>query len=150
MPQSLSHILIHVIFSTRNRTPCIAPEIRPALHAFLAGVARETGNECPRVGGVADHVHLAVRLSRTMTVAQLVEDLKTASSKWLKTKTPELSDFAWQRGYGVFSVGPTDGDALFAYIDNQEEHHRTKTFEEESRMFCRKYGAPLDERYAWD
>lgn len=150
MPQSLSHILIHVIFSTHQRTPWITPEIRSDLHAFLAGVAREAGHECPRVGGVADHVHLAVRLSRTVTIAQLVEDLKTSSSKWMKKRTPESADFTWQRGYGAFSVSPSDADKLFAYIDNQEEHHRTKSFQEEFRMFCQKYSLPLDERYVWD
>lgn len=128
--------------------PC--PAIRPALHAYLATVARETGCECPRVGGVADHVHLAVRLSRTVTLAALVEELKTSSSKWLKTQAPEFGGFAWQRGYGAFSVGPADLEALVAYIDGQEEHHRTKTFQDEYRAFLTKYHVAYDERYVWD
>jgi REP element-mobilizing transposase RayT len=102
------------------------------------------------VGGVADHVHLAVRLSRTVTVAGLVEELKTSSSKWLKTQSPELMTFAWQRGYGAFSVGPADLNAVIAYIDGQEEHHRTRTFQEEYRAFLTKYRIEFDERYAWD
>ncbi|MDI6740064.1 MAG: transposase [Candidatus Edwardsbacteria bacterium] len=99
---------------------------------------------------MADHVHLAIQLSRTITVAALVEKVKTSSSKRLKTQSPELRGFAWQRGYGVFSVGPPDLDALLAYIDNQEEHHRTRTFHDEYRAFLTKYRVTYDERYVWD
>ena len=150
MPQSLSLVVIHVIFSTTERRALIDAITRPKLHAYLATVARNSGCECYRVGGVADHVHLAIRLSRTVTIANLVENLKTSSSKWLKTESPSFMPFAWQRGYGCFSVGPTDLDALCAYIENQEEHHRTRTFQEEFRMFLKKYGVEHDEAYVWD
>ena len=150
MPQSLANVIVHLVFSTKDRCACLGPSLRPALHAYLATVARNAGCDCPRVGGVADHVHLAVRLSRTVTIAALVEELKTTSSKWLKAQAPELAGFAWQRGYGAFSVGPTDLDALLAYIDNQEEHHRTKTFQDEYRIFLAKHGVEFDERYVWD
>ena len=95
MPQSLSFILIHVVFSTKDRAPTLDTSVRPALHAYLATVARNAGCECYRVGGVVDHVHLAIRISRTMAIAQLVEELKTSSSKWLKTQPPTLAGFAW-------------------------------------------------------
>jgi len=150
MPQSLSYLLTHIVFSTKDRAPVLDATVRPALHAYLATVARNVDCECFRVGGVADHVHLAVRLSRTTTMAQLVEELKTSSSKWLKTQSPALSAFTWQRGYGAFSVGPSDLDALLHYIDNQEEHHRTRTFQYEYRAFLTKYGIAYDERYVWD
>jgi REP element-mobilizing transposase RayT len=150
MPQSLSLILVHLVFSTKDRQPFLASSIRPALHAYLATVARNANCECYRAGGVTDHVHLAIRLPRTLTIASLVEELKTSSSKWLKTQSPDLTTFAWQRGYGVFSVGPSDLDALRAYIDNQEEHHRTRTFQEEYRTFLKKYGVEYDEAYVWD
>jgi REP element-mobilizing transposase RayT len=150
MPQSLSLVVIHTIFSTKERRPLIDPATRPKLHAYLATVARNADCECYRVGGVADHVHLAVRLSRTLTIAQLVENLKTSSSKWLKTESSDLADFSWQRGYGCFSVGPTDLDSLCAYIDNQPEHHRTRTFQDELRMFLKKYGMEYNEAYVWD
>jgi len=103
-----------------------------------------------RVGGTVDHVHLAIRFSRTITIAKLVEELKTSSTKWIKTRSPKLAGFAWQRGYGAFSVGPADIDALLAYIDTQEEHHRTRTFQEEYRTFLKKYGVEYDELYVWD
>ena len=150
MPQSLSNLLTHIVFSTKDRTPVLDATVRPALHAYLATVARNLDCECFRVGGVADHVHLAVRLSRTLTMAKLIEELKTSSSRWLKTQSPALAAFAWQRGYGAFSVGPSDLNALLHYIDTQEEHHRTRTFQDEYRAFLNKYGIEYDERYVWD
>lgn len=150
MPQSLSFLLVHVVFSTKDRAPVLDASVRPALHAYLATVARNADCECYRVGGVADHVHLAIRLARTVTTAKLVEELKTSSSKWLKTQSPTLATFAWQRGYGAFSAGPSDLDVLRHYIDIQEEHHRTRTFQEEYRSFLKKYGVEYDEAYVWD
>jgi len=150
MPQSLSLVIIHIIFSTKEREPFVHADVRPNLHSYLATVARNADCECYRVGGVEDHVHLAIRLSRTLTIADLVEDLKTSSSKWLKTQGPNLVKFAWQRGYGCFSVGPADLPALSSYIDGQEEHHRKRTFQEEFRMFLKKYGVKYEEAYVWD
>ncbi|MGA2246694.1 MAG: IS200/IS605 family transposase [Verrucomicrobiota bacterium] len=131
MPQSLSLVVVHVIFSTKERRPFFEPDTRAKLHAYLATVARNADCEGYRVGGVADHVHLAIRLSRTITIAGLVENLKTSSSKWLKTQSAKLASFAWQRGYACFSVGPVDLDSLCAYIDDQEKHHSQRTFQEE-------------------
>ncbi len=150
MPQSLSLLIVHVIFSTKERQPLIDAEVRSKLHAYLATVARNAGCEAYRVGGVADHVHLAIRLSRTLTAANLFEELKTSSSKWLKTQSSKLGAFAWQRGYAAFSVGPSDLEAVCAYVDAQEEHHRKRTFQEEYRAFLTKYGIDFDERYVWD
>ncbi|MGD1086189.1 MAG: IS200/IS605 family transposase [Verrucomicrobiota bacterium] len=150
MPQSLSLVVIHLIFSTKDRHPLLDALTRPKLHAYLATVAHNAECHCYRAGGVADHVHLAVRLSRTLSIADLVEKLKISSSKWVKTQAPGLAAFSWQRGYGCFSVGPTDLDSLCAYIDQQEEHHRTRTFQDEFRMFLKKYGVEYDEAYVWD
>jgi putative transposase len=119
------------------------------MHIWL--VPHETSVcECYRAGSVVDHVHLAMRLSRTVTISELVEALKTSSSKWIKTQSMDLSRFAWQRGYACFSVGPSDLPALCQYIDSQEEHHRVRTFEEEYRMFLKKYGLDHNEAYMWD
>jgi REP element-mobilizing transposase RayT len=150
MPQSLANVVLHLVFSAKDRVPLVGPVVRPKLHAYLATVVRSAGCECPRVGGTEDHVHLAVRLSRTITIAALVEEVKTTSSKWLKPQSSDLVSFAWQRGYGVFSVSPADLAALLTYIDGQEEHHRTLTFQDEYRTFLRKYGIEFDERYVWD
>ena len=150
MPQSLSLIIVHVIFSVKERQPFFTPDLRQAAHAYLATVARNFGCDCYRVGGMADHVHLAIRLARTVTVAQLIEELKTTSSKWIKTQPTGHKTFAWQRGYGCFSIGPRDLDALCDYIDRQEAHHRRRTFQEELRMFLDRYGVDYDEAYVWD
>lgn len=145
MSQSLSLIVVHLIFSTKNREPLLKPEI--PIHAYLATVARNAGCDCYRVGGIADHVHIALRLSRTVTVAKLVEELKTSSSKWLKTQS--IPNFAWQSGYGAFSVGPSDLDALTRYIDSQPEHHRKVSYQDEYRAFLAKYNIEFDERFIW-
>jgi REP element-mobilizing transposase RayT len=150
MPQSLSFLLTHIVFSTKDRAPVLDAAVRPTLYAYLATVARNADCECFRAGGAADHVHIAIRLARTVTMAHLVEELKTSSSKWLKTQSPALPGFAWQRGYGAFSVGPTDQDSLIKYIDHQEKHHQARTFQEEYRTFLKKYGIEYDERYVWD
>ena len=153
MPQSLSQIIVHLVFSVKDRQPLLIREIRPALHAYLSVVLRD--HECPafRVGGVADHVHLAFALSRKTSVSDLVETLKVSSSKWIKQqfpRFPELTRFSWQRGYGAFSIGESDKDKLIKYIDEQEEHHRAKTFQDEYRIFLKKYQIQYDERYVWD
>jgi putative transposase len=150
MPQSLSLVVVHVIFSTKDRRAFLDGGMRPKLHAYLATVARSAGCEAYRVGGMADHVHLAIRLSRTITIADLVEQLKTSSSKWLKVQSQDLAAFAWQRGYACFSVGPTDLEALLAYIEGQEKHHLKRTFQDEFRMFLKKYGVAYEEAYVWD
>lgn len=150
MPQSLSFLLVHIIFSTKDRLPLLHDEIRLELHAYLATVARNTGCECFRVGGTADHVHLAVGLSRTSTVASLVEELKTSSSKWIKTKSDSLKGFAWQRGYGAFSVGRSDFEALVRYVDMQMTHHKKVDFKDELRTVLQRYGVSWNEQYVWD
>jgi putative transposase len=150
LPQSLSRVLVHLIFSTKNREPVLVPEIRTELQAYLAGVLRE--EQCPalQVGGVADHVHLLFGLSRTVTVAQVVEQVKTSSSKWIKPKGAAFTEFHWQAGYGAFSVSQSNAGAVARYIRNQEEHHRKVTFQEEYRRFLKRYQVGYDERYVWD
>ena len=150
MPQSLSNILIHLIWSTKDRHPWLEPRIRDETHAYLASAVRQCDCEAYRVGGVSDHVHLAVRLSRTLSVADLVKEIKTASSKWLKAHNPSLTDFSWQLGYGAFSVGMSQKETLLHYIDTQEEHHKTRTFQDDYRDFLKKYGIDYNEHYVWD
>lgn len=148
MPQSLSFMLVHIVFSTKDRRPLLNESVRLPLHAYLATVVRDKKCDCFRVGGVADHVHLAVRLHPTIGLAKLLEEMKTNSSKWMKTQGVE--GFAWQRGYGAFSVSPVDVDALIRYIEGQEAHHRKRDFQEEMRAFFEKYHVVFDERYVWD
>jgi REP element-mobilizing transposase RayT len=148
MPQTLSFNLVHLVFSTKHRAPLIHDDIRPNLHAYLAGTARRLDCECFRVGGVADHVHLAVKLVTTRTAAKVVSEIKTGSSAWMKEQG--VDKFAWQRGYGLFSVGPADIGALIQYIDGQEAHHLKRSFQDEMRAFFEKCHVAFDERYVWD
>ncbi len=150
MPQSLSRILVHLVFSTKNRVPALALDIQAEVHAYLAVVLRENGCPALQVGGAEDHVHILFALSRTLTVAQVVEKAKTSSSKWLKTKGPAFEDFHWQSGYGVFSVSQSDADAVIQYIRDQAEHHRKMSFQTEYRLFLDRYHVAYDERYIWD
>ena len=149
MPQSLSHVIIHLVFSTKNRHPFITKKIRDRLYPYIAQVIREHGSECYRVGGVEDHVHLAIRLSKTETIAKVVSLVKTSTSKWLKGISPSLEKFAWQEGYGAFSISPKGLDALLDYIDHQEEHHAKTSFQDEFRKFLNQYGIDFDEKYVW-
>jgi REP element-mobilizing transposase RayT len=151
MPQSLTNLLIHLIFSTKDRRPFLSdPHLLSELHHYLGGIVNHHGGNSIIVGGVADHVHLLLVLPKTMTVSDLVRELKRASSLWLKPRDPSLNDFSWQGGYGAFSVGQGETDAVRTYIANQAEHHRKRSFQEEYRAFLNKYGIAYDERYVWD
>ena len=120
------------------------------MHAYLATVCRDCGCEAYRVGGVADHVHIAARLARTISQADLLEKIKKTASLWIKTQGPDYGSFFWQGGYGAFSIGYSQLDDLVRYIDRQEAHHKKQTFQEEFRELCGKYDVPFDERYVWD
>ena len=151
MPQSLAKVLLHIVFSTKNRYPFLADKnIRNEMHAYLGGTCNE--EECPVliVGGTADHVHVLCALSRNLSTAKVVGDIKRGSSKWIKTKGRMPTKFAWQNGYGVFSVGQSDVKRVRQYIEGQEDHHRKKTFQDEYRSFLKEYGVNYDEKYVWD
>ena len=151
MPQSLARIYLHIIFSTRHRRASFQNvSLRTELHKYLGGVCRNHETPSLIVGGVADHVHLLCRMSRTLTVAGLLKELKTESSKWLKTKDDSFFDFHWQEGFGIFSVSPSHVETVRSYIANQEEHHKKTTFQDEFRRILRKYHMEFDERYVWD
>jgi REP element-mobilizing transposase RayT len=151
MPQSLAQIYIHIVFSTKDRRADLQDAaVREETHSYLGGTCNNLGCPVLRVGGVADHVHVLCRLGRTITIADLVKELKRDSSQWLKTRAPALADFYWQNGYGAFSVSPGHVEALLEYIARQEDHHRKTTFQDEFRRLLRKYGVEWDERYIWN
>jgi putative transposase len=151
MPQSLANILVHTIFSTKDRHPYLGDkELRNELHRYLTGIL--TNLECSPiiVGGADDHVHLLNCLSRIITVAEMVKELKRGSSIWLKTKGAPLQDFSWQSGYGIFSVSFSQVESVETYIAGQEEHHRKVSFQDELRQMLRLNKINFDERYVWD
>jgi len=149
MSQSLSKVLVHLIFSTKCREPLIRPEIRARLHAYIVGVMTNLKSPSLQTGGVDDHVHILFTLARTMSQADLVEEVKKGSSKWMKVEG-DTPTFTWQSGYGAFSIGESQADAVIAYIQGQEQHHQKVTFQEELRKFLSRYKVAYDERYVWD
>ena len=151
MPQSLARVVLHMVFSTKHRAAFLKnADLRPRLHAYMAGVLQNIGCEPILINGVEDHVHILCNLSRTMTIARLVEEVKTDPSKWMKQQGPHFADFHWQGGYSAFSVSQSNVEAVRAYIAGQEEHHRKMSFQDELRALCRKHGLEIDEKYVWD
>ena len=150
MPQSLSKVILHLVFSTKDREPWLDSNVRSRVHAYLATICRDLGAEFVRIGGVADHVHIVTTLPRTLSQADFIEQIKKASSKWIKRLDARYRGFFWQRGYGAFSVSPSQLEAVLQYIEAQQEHHRTRTFQEEFRDLLRRHGVNFDESYVWD
>ena len=150
MPQSLSKVILHIIFSTKNRGPWLESDVRPRIHRYLATICRDLGAELVRVGGVADHVHIVTTLPRTVSQAEFIEQMKKTSSKWIKALDARYRGFFWQRGYGAFSVSLSQLDTVLDYVKAQQQHHRTRIFQEEYRELLRKHGIDFDERYVWD
>jgi putative transposase len=150
MAQSLAAILVHLIFSTKFREPLINTKIEPNLYAYLSGIFRQC--KCPSliIGGMPDHVHALFLLHRTWAVADLVEEVKKSSSKWMKTNGKEYQPFQWQGGYEVFSVSQSAAQEGKDYIANQKYHHRKLTFQDEFRALLKRYEVEYDERYVWD
>ena len=151
MAQSLAQITIHVIFSTKDRRPFLENRLlREELHRYFGGILAQIDCQLLAAGGTDDHVHILCLLARTCTTADLVKELKRVSSIWLKTKDSNLHDFAWQSGYGIFSVSQSQIDVVRKYIDGQEEHHRKVSFQDEFRQFLERNYVAYDERYLWE
>jgi putative transposase len=150
MAQSLSNVLLHLVFSTKNRRNWIDVGIEEELFKYVSGICREWNCPAHKIGAGDDHVHIACSLSRTISISKLVEEIKTGSSKWIKTEGDRYAGFCWQDGYGAFSVGQSQLDDLRRYIGNQREHHRRSSFQEEFRELLKRYEIAFDERYVWD
>jgi putative transposase len=150
MPQSLSSILIHLIFSTKNREPFLTREIDAELYAYMASIFKAMKSPALIINGTSDHIHTLFALSRVVTIASLVEEVKTESSKWIKTKGRQFRNFHWQSGYGAFSIGQSQVPTVKRYITRQKQHHRRMSFQDEYRNFLKVYKVEYDERYVWD
>jgi REP element-mobilizing transposase RayT len=150
MSQSLSKVYVHITFSTKNRYPYINNTINSELWAYIGGTCKAMECNPVRIGGHNDHVHVCCLLSKKITQIKLLEEIKKQSSQWIKTKGAQYEKFYWQDGYGIFSVNPSELEKVIEYIDNQYEHHRKRTFQEELLAFLKKYQIEYDERYLWD
>lgn len=149
MAQSLVKNYIHIVFSTKHRFPFIDETIENELFSYLGGVCKKLECQPVIVGGHKDHVHILCLLSRKIALVELLEKVKSHSSKWIKTKGESYTDFYWQDGYGAFSVNPSEIDVVVNYIKKQKEHHLKKTFQTEFLQFLKKYNVEYDERYLW-
>jgi REP element-mobilizing transposase RayT len=149
MAHSFTSSLFHCVFSTKERAPLITADLQPRLWPYLGGIARDNKFTALSIGGVEDHVHLLLSLPSTMPVAKAIQLIKGGSSKWVHDTFPQLRDFAWQEGYGAFSIGISQVETTRAYIQRQKEHHRQKTFKEEVLAFLKKHGIEYDPRFIW-
>lgn len=149
MATTFTSILLHCIFSTKNRAALLLPEIEDPLHRYIAGII--SNHQCRQlcIGGTTNHLHILVSMSKRITIVELLEDVKKDSSKWIKTQGQPYAGFYWQNGYAALSIGASGVPALQSYIADQKQHHQQTTFEEELLAFLRKYGIPFDERYIW-
>lgn len=151
MPQSLAKIHVHTVFSTKDRVPFLRDrKLREELHRYMGGIFKRRDCQPIVVGGVEDHVHLLSLLSRTCAPAELVKEVKRGSSLWIKDRDPTLRTFAWQNGYGMFSIGFSQIEQVQRYVAKQEDRHRKASFQDEFRSLLKKYAIEFDERYVWD
>ena len=151
MAQALSAVYLHLVFSTKKRIAYLNDDqVHAEMCAYLGGVSNKLGVSTLLIGGTADHIHALCRFGRSITIADWVKEMKRASSIWVKTRAPELHDFAWQSGYGVFSVSVSNIESVKTYIMEQKEHHKKLTFQEEYRLLLQKHGVEWDERYVWE
>ncbi len=150
MASTLTKLLVHITFSTKNRAPLIPVDIEPELYAYIGGICRGADSPLLAMNGTMDHVHMMVSLGKTVALSDLMLEVKRDSSKWIKTRGATLGGFEWQEGYFAFSIGESIVEALRAYITNQKEHHRQVDFKDEVRALLRKYGLEWDERYIWE
>jgi len=150
MSQSLADILLHIVFSTQNRQPLILPEIEQELYRYISAICRD--KDCPiiEIGGMPDHIHCLLTLGRNIAISNLIQEIKSNSSRWIKTKGTEYRIFSWQNGYGIFSVSRRNMENVAKYISSQKEHHKIKSFKDEFLMMLKQTGIKFDEKFLWD
>lgn len=150
MPQSFASLHVHIIFSTKNREPTMTPDFQTRLYEYIGGILRAEGARLLAAGGMPDHVHLLVSLTREQSLAEAARQIKANSSKWIHETFPDKRSFAWQAGYGAFSVSYSNIDSVKQYIARQPEHHRRRTFQDEFIEFLERHGIEYDPRYIWE
>jgi putative transposase len=149
MAQTLTRMLVHIVFSTKERRNLIASDLEPELYKYIGGICRTNESPLLAAGGTDNHLHLVVSLSKNLALSDLLMIMKKDSSKWIKSKGPRFADFHWQDGYGAFSIGESQLETVRAYLGRQKERHRRMTFEEEFVAFLERYKVPFDPRYVW-
>ena len=149
MPQSYVNLLYHVVFSTKERTPLITEPYQPRLYEYIGGTIRGLGGVALEINGVEDHVHVLAKLRQDKALSDVLRDLKANASGWMHEVFPELKDFAWQNGYGAFTVSASQVEAVRHYIANQKVHHQKQSFEDEFVQLLKLHDIEFDEKYLW-
>jgi REP element-mobilizing transposase RayT len=149
MAQTLVKLYVHLVFSTKHRLPFIDPAVQDRLHGYMTGIVKNRDSKLVRIGGVEDHVHMLVLLSKNEPLADLLEHVKKDSSRWIKQQGSQFADFHWQDGYSGFSVSESGVQRCIEYINNQRQHHTRLTFKEELVILLKKHGMEYDERHLW-
>ena len=150
MSQSLSKMYVHIVYSTKHRSKILIPEIQTDLYAYFGGICNTLESYPIKIGGYFDHIHILCLLSKKIALVSLLQELKTGTSKWIKTQGESFAKFHWQDGYGAFSVSPSQINIVSDYISKQVEHNSKVSFQDEYRAFLKKYKMDYDERYVWD
>ena len=150
MSQSLAKNTMHLVFSTKDRRMLLRDKEREELPSYITGILKNKSSPLIEINSVGDHIHILYTQSKNEALAKVVEQVKSSSSGWIKEQHRAYFDFAWQAGYGAFSVSHSHVEAVRKYIRGQGEHHRKEDFQTEFRRFCKKNGMPVDERYIWD
>ena len=150
MAHTFTHLLTHIVFSTKDRAPLLDAELKPRLFAYMGGIIRELDGQVMLINGPADHVHILTTIPARTSLSDFRRDLKANSSGWVHKEFPARRDFAWQTGYGAFAVSHSNLESVKEYIRNQEEHHHKLTFKEEFEAFLKRHEMAYDERYLWE
>lgn len=150
MPHSLFKLLVHIVFSTKNRADFIVPEVEESLFRYIHGIVENNDSKLIIGNGTANHIHLLISVGKKTNIPDLIGDIKRGSSIWIKKQNKNFSDFYWQAGYGAFSIGQSQIVTVVNYIKKQKEHHKKQDFKDEFRTLLKKYEIEYDERYVWD
>ncbi len=150
MPSTYTNLLYHVVFSTKDRIPLIKEEFQEELYRYVGGIIRAEGGVQLEIGGVADHIHILAKIKPAIAVSEMLAKVKANSSKWVNDHKTQMRKFGWQEGYAAFTVSESQVPAVREYIQNQDEHHRKQTYQEEFVALLERYGIEYDPRYLWD
>ena len=150
MAQSLADIILHIVFSTKGRLPLIKPAIEEELYRYISGVCKNLNCPVIKINGVEDHIHILLQLGRTISISDLISEMKSSSSKWIKSNGPNYHDFAWQGGFGAFSVSRLNLENAKHYLENQKQHHQTVSYKDELIAMLKRAQITYDEKYLWD
>jgi REP element-mobilizing transposase RayT len=150
MAHTFTHLLTHIVFSTKNRAPLLDGDLKSRLFAYLGGIIRELVGQVILINGPADHVHILTTIPARISLSDFMRDLKANSSGWVHKEFPVRRNFAWQTGYGAFAVSHSNLESVKEYIRTQEEHHRQRTFKEEFTAFLKRHEIEYDDRYLWE